>query len=182
MPEQHPEEEFQRVYFVSLSASSLLNLFHSVEFKHMIIDALRYCLEYGKISLYGWCMIPSHLHFIVGTGKKNDLHDMIAHLKTATSKKIVESILSIPENNRKILFDSLKNDDSDLKQLENYKVWEENFELIELKKQSEIKKKLTQIHNAPVGAGLSDIPEDYWYSSARNYAGLSSLIDLNKIP
>jgi hypothetical protein len=38
--------------------------------------------------------------------------------------------------------------------------------------------KLNYIHNNPVAAGLVLKPEDYYYSSARNYAGLSAPLEI----
>ena len=41
-----------------------------------------------------------------------------------------------------------------------------------------LKKTIDYIHNNPVRAGIVSNPEDYLYSSARNYAKLDSLIDV----
>jgi hypothetical protein len=37
------------------------------------------------------------------------------------------------------------------------------------------------LHNNPVRAGIVEKPEDYLYSSARNYAELESLIEIERI-
>ena len=178
MSEPYPEEEQSKFYFITLSTTDTLDLLHSVEFKHMIIDSLKFCIDYSKVIIHAWCLIPSHLHMIVYTRQKDDLHDMVIHFKSVSSKKIVESILSIPEHNRKILLDDLKSNKEELIEMSNYKVWEEKFYFVELKKHAEIKKKLIQIHSAPVTAGIADEPEDYWYSSARNYVEMNSLLDV----
>lgn len=41
--------------------------------------------------------------------------------------------------------------------------------------------KLEYIHNNPVKAGFVENPEDYIYSSARDYAGIKGLIDIGLI-
>lgn len=178
MSGQYPKEEKEKYYFITLSTTDMLNLLHSVEFKHMIIDSLKFCLEYSKVTIHAWCLIPSHLHIVVYVQQKDELHDMILHFKNVSSKKIIDSILSIPENNRKILLDGLRNNHDKPTDMSNYQVWEEKFYLVELKKASEVKKKLEQIHSAPVTAGIADEPEDYWYSSARNYVEMNSLLDV----
>ncbi|MGI8600088.1 MAG: hypothetical protein ACR2KB_12620 [Chitinophagaceae bacterium] len=38
--------------------------------------------------------------------------------------------------------------------------------------------KLDYIHNNPVEAGFVDIPEEYRYSSARDYAGGKGILDV----
>ena len=37
---------------------------------------------------------------------------------------------------------------------------------------------MNYIHNNPVAAGLVSVPEDYYYSSARNYAGLNAPLEI----
>ena len=41
-----------------------------------------------------------------------------------------------------------------------------------------IDQKTNYIHDNPVRAGIVEKPEDYLYSSARNYAGLSNCLDV----
>jgi len=38
--------------------------------------------------------------------------------------------------------------------------------------------KLDYIHNNPVTAGIVERPEDYLYSSAKDYYGLTGLLDM----
>lgn len=44
-----------------------------------------------------------------------------------------------------------------------------------------IEQKVQYIHNNPVRAGIVAKPEDYSYSSARNYADIDSVIDIIKV-
>ncbi len=44
-----------------------------------------------------------------------------------------------------------------------------------------IKQKVDYIHNNPVKAGLVDKPEEYLFSSARNYADMDGVIDVIKV-
>ena len=42
-------------------------------------------------------------------------------------------------------------------------------------------KKLEYLHNNPVEAGFVENPEDYIYTSARDYSGIKGLIDIEII-
>jgi hypothetical protein len=42
-----------------------------------------------------------------------------------------------------------------------------------------IDQRINYIHENPVKAGIVTVAEDYLYSSARNYAGLSSVIEID---
>ena len=44
-----------------------------------------------------------------------------------------------------------------------------------------LEQKLNYIHNNPVKAGFVEKPEDYLYSSARDYIGIKGLIDVDMI-
>lgn len=44
-----------------------------------------------------------------------------------------------------------------------------------------MEQKLNYIHQNPVKAGIVENPEDYLYSSARNYAGVKGFIEVKFI-
>jgi putative transposase len=52
----------------------------------------------------------------------------------------------------------------------NFQFWQQDNHPIELFNNALIQQKLEYIHNNPVRAGLVFFPEEYVYSSARNYA------------
>ncbi|SDD47675.1 hypothetical protein SAMN04488104_10323 [Algoriphagus faecimaris] len=54
----------------------------------------------------------------------------------------------------------------------------ENHE-IELHSPDMIESRMNYIHENPVRAGIVEKAEDYLYSSARNYSGISALIEVD---
>jgi len=52
---------------------------------------------------------------------------------------------------------------------------------VELLTTEMIKQRINYIHENPVRTGLVASAEEYLYSSARNYAGLSSIIEIDLI-
>ncbi len=65
--------------------------------------------------------------------------------------------------------------------MEQHQFWthENHAELIYSNKF--IEQKLNYIHQNPVRAGIVENPEDYLYSSARAYAGMDCVIDIDLI-
>jgi putative transposase len=61
----------------------------------------------------------------------------------------------------------------------NYQLWTHENRAIELFTSKFIQQKLDYIHNNPVRAGIVENPEDYLYSSARNYANLKAVIEID---
>lgn len=60
----------------------------------------------------------------------------------------------------------------------NFQLWQQDNHPIELSDYKILHQKLDYIHYNPVVAGIVEKPEDYLYSSARDYYGLPGLIDI----
>ncbi|MBD1365420.1 hypothetical protein IDJ77_16520 [Mucilaginibacter sp. ZT4R22] len=61
----------------------------------------------------------------------------------------------------------------------SFRLWQQGNHPIELFDDKILHQKLDYIHNNPVEAGIVEKPEDYLYSSARNYYSLPALFDVN---
>lgn len=57
--------------------------------------------------------------------------------------------------------------------------WTHENHAIELYRPEMIETRMNYIHENPVRAGIVEKPEDYLYSSARNYSGLKGLIEVD---
>lgn len=60
-----------------------------------------------------------------------------------------------------------------------YQVWRQDNHPIELYTNRVIDQKLDYIHNNPVKEGIVANAEDYLYSSARNYADMDSVLEID---
>jgi putative transposase len=58
----------------------------------------------------------------------------------------------------------------------NFQFWQQHNKPVELYSNEVIKQKPDYIHNNPVEAGFVDNPEQYLFSSARDYAGEKGLL------
>ena len=61
---------------------------------------------------------------------------------------------------------------------QKYKFWENEYHPVELFSSAVIDQKLDYIHNNPVKEGFVDKPEEYVYSSARDYCGVKGLLEV----
>jgi hypothetical protein len=62
-----------------------------------------------------------------------------------------------------------------------YQFWQQNNKPIELWSVSVIQQKLDYIHMNPVEAGFVEKPEEYLYSSARNFNESKGLLNLEPL-
>ncbi|MDQ3050108.1 MAG: hypothetical protein M3Q95_04410 [Bacteroidota bacterium] len=69
------------------------------------------------------------------------------------------------------------------KRITHYKFWQESNHAIELEpsKPAMFDQKFNYIHYNPVKAGIVSKPEDYFYSSARDYIGVKGLVKVEMI-
>ena len=64
------------------------------------------------------------------------------------------------------------------RKIKYYRVWQEGNDAQEIHSNSFLDEKINYIHNNPVKAELVANPEDYLYSSARDYAGEKGLVEI----
>ncbi len=83
-----------KLYFVSFAVTNWIDLFIRNEYKEEILKSIRYCQADKDLELYGWCIMTSHVHLIIGT-KGNPLQNIMRDLKRHTAEILHKSI----ENN-----------------------------------------------------------------------------------
>jgi len=65
-----------------------------------------------------------------------------------------------------------------LKRGKQFKVWQDGYHAEIVETNWFIKQKVNYIHNNPVKEKIVGLPEDYYFSSARNYASLDNDLDV----
>lgn len=87
----------------------------------------------------------------------------------------------INENRKEWLLRAFTKADINLKRVTKYKVWQDGNKPKQLVTTKFMKEKLDYLHNNPVEAEIVDEPEHYFFSSARDYAGINGLLDVECI-
>jgi putative transposase len=170
------------IYFLSFATVGWIDVFTRRIYKDIIGDSLRYCQQEKGLRLFAWCLMSNHIHLIVASKEGYVLPDIIRDMKKHTSKKVLKSIMQNTLESRRewmlAMFAKAGKKNSNNKE---YQFWRQDNKPIEVYSNSVIDQKLNYIHNNPVEAGIVDNPEDYLYSSARNYAELDSLLQIDRI-
>lgn len=177
MSEKHKFDDPEGIYFVTLTVVFWIDLFTRKELKHIVVDSLKHCQDEKGLVIYGWCLMPSHLHMIIRTNKE-PLPAIIRDFKKFTSKQIVNTISLINESRSEWLLSSFQKAGANLKRITNYKVWQDGNHPELLMSNSFLDQKLDYLHFNPVEGEIVDEPEYYWYSSARDYSGKKGLLDI----
>jgi REP element-mobilizing transposase RayT len=103
---------------------------------------------------------------------------LLGDFKRFTSRKIVQAIIENPKESRKEwLLEQFKKAAEQSSNVNKYQFWRHDNKPIELWSNKVIAEKINYIHYNPVEEGLVFRPEDYVYSSARDYSGEKGLLN-----
>lgn len=130
------------------------------------------------MELYGWCIMTSHVHMIIGSHGE-EMEDIMRNMKRHTSEEIKKAIKRHPaESRREWLVWMMERAGNKNSNNISFQLWQQDNHPIILNTGAITHQKLDYIHNNPVEAGFVEKPEDYLYSSARDYYGKKGLIDI----
>ena len=82
------------------------------------------------------------------------------------------------QSRREWLLDYFHKTCEHLKRNQQYKVWQDGYHAEIVETNWFIKQKVAYIHNNPVKDKVVALPEEYYFSSARNYAGLDTDLEV----
>jgi putative transposase len=75
-------------------------LFIREEYKKIVLDSWKYCMQNKGMELYGWCVMASHIHMIIGS-HSDKLERIMQNMKRHTSEQLREAIKNNYEESRK---------------------------------------------------------------------------------
>jgi putative transposase len=166
------------LHFVTTSAIQHAHLFRREVMKQAIACSCNHMQAQGWLVIYGYVIMPSHIHLIVQCGPDHPLMDVMRDFKKFTAKQITAQLMT--EGNDRAL-DYLR---SAVKRpgKQAYAVWEDEYQAKDVVSPEFLWQKMEYIHNNPVQPHwrLVDKPEDYDWSSARFYlAGQQSAVTVS---
>ena len=157
-------------YFISFATVYWIDVFTRDMYFSIITASLDYCRKNKGMEIYGYCIMPSHIHLIFRSAEA-DPSGLIRDFKGFTSRKMLKTIEENAQESRKEwmlwMFEKAGKKNSNVK---NRQFWQQNNKPIELWSLKVFEQKLNYIHNNPVVSGFVTNPIDWKYSSARNYA------------
>ena len=165
------------LYYLTFQVINWIDIFTRQIYRDIIIENLKYCQQNRDLQVFAYVIMSNHVHIIVNSSE-GKLSDTIRDFKKYTSRIIIENIKASNESRKEWMLNLFKFAASKHARNENYQFWTHENHAIELKTPNFINEKVQYIHNNPVKAGIVEKPENYLYSSARNYADMDSLLDV----
>lgn len=168
------------VYFISFATVFWIDVFTRDAYFDIVIKALDYCRKNKGMVIFGYCIMPSHVHLIFRSAN-NLPSELIRDFKGFTSRSLLKTIQENPQESRKEwmlwMFEKAGERNTNVKQ---YQLWQQNNKPIELWTFEVFEQKLNYIHQNPVESGFVIEPWNWKYSSARSYCdGLEEMLEID---
>ncbi|MBK7183625.1 MAG: transposase [Bacteroidetes bacterium] len=173
-------KEQDKLYFITLQVVEWVDIFSRETYRKIITDNLEYCIKNKGLEIYAWVIMSNHVH-LLAKSNTNNLSSTIRDFKSYTSKLILEQIQAINESRKDWMLKIFETAAFDKKRNTNYQFWTHDNHAEHIFSNKFMEQKLDYIHFNPVRAGIVEKPEDYIYSSAKDYAGEKGIITIEKI-
>ena len=181
MGEAYQIRDQDRVYFLTFQVVGWADVFSRKVYRNIIINSLNYSRENKNLILYAYVIMTNHVHVVMQSSNGN-LSGHLRDFKKFTSKQILHDVNTNKEESRKEWLNLVfKYHAKYNKRTNGIQLWTHENHAVELSNNKMIDSRIDYIHENPVKAGWVEKPEDYLYSSARNYLGLSALLEIDFI-
>ena len=170
-------------YYLTFNVTDWTDIFVKPVFKQIIAESLNYFVAKKGLIVYGWCLMTNHLHLIATASKDFSLTPLANEYKEFTSKIILADIDAESEVRRNWIMKNFADRGNLLRLTEKFQVWQGNINPIYIDSENLdiLNEHLDYIHSHPVRERIVSKPEDYIYSSARDYAGLKGLVNITMV-
>jgi putative transposase len=157
------------IHFITFAVVEWVDVFTRKEYRDILLDSIRYCQKEKGLKLYSWCIMSNHVH-MMAAGRDEKLSAILRDFKKFTSKQIIKAIEQNNGESRKDwMLKVFKEQGENNSRNKEYQFWRQDNQPKECYSPKFSLQKLNYIHNNPVEAGIEDKPENYLYSSARDY-------------
>ena len=181
MSEKYKFDDPNVMYFTTTTVVGWVDLFTRPQLKHIVLDSLRFCQEKKGLLIHAWCLMPSHLHMIASS-MGNPLSSIMRDFKKFTASAILKEMRNPYESRRSWALTLFGEVAENLERVPNYKVWQDGNHPELLYSNKFINQKLDYVHYNPVVEEIVRNPEDYLFSSARDYyCDVRGLLDVSRI-
>lgn len=173
-------KEQDELYYLTFQVVDWLDIFTRPVYRDIVIESLMYAQANKGLQVFAYVVMSNHVH-LIAQSSIGELSNTIRDIKKYTSKRITDTIETIAESRREWLLNRFAFNARKHKRNSNYQVWTHENHAIHLYSNNFIAERIEYIHNNPVRAKIVQCPEDYLYSSARNYASLSAVLEIEPL-
>jgi REP element-mobilizing transposase RayT len=154
------------LYFITSTIVNWIPIFLSYRYFNILTDAFTYCRKEKGLLVHAYVIMPNHFHAIVSSEQAPVLPGIVRDLKRHTAWEIIRCL---KEDGNIFLLQQLEEAASTAGRGNDLQVWQEGYHPEAIFSQKFFRQKVDYVHNNPVRKGFVECPEQWLYSSARQY-------------
>ena len=170
----------EALHYLTMQVVDWIDIFTRKAYRDLVLESISYCRQNKGLQVFGYVIMSNHVHLICNS-PDGKLSDTIRDLKKFTSRKLIEVIQTGNESRKEWMLDRFGFTGRKKSRNQDFQVWTHENHAIVLNSNPFIPEKLTYLHNNPVRAGIVERPEEYLYSSARNYADMPGPLEIIRL-
>ncbi len=163
-------------HFLTCTVVAWMPIFSNPNLAKILLDSLKFLQEQQRITLYSYVIMENHLHLIASAEK---LSKEIGNFKSFTARSMVDWLKE--HRSKSYWLKRLAEAKAAYKTGQRHQIWQEGSHPKMIFSEAMLRQKLDYIHNNPVKRGYVDSPEDWRYSSYRNYVGKEGIVPVTLI-
>ena len=167
------------VYYLTFQVVQWVDVFTRPQYKEIAINSFDYCRRSKGLELFAYVIMTNHIHLIARAKDNFQLSDIIRDYKKFTANALLKEMEKPTESRRDWILKRFEFSAVAHQRNSKYQLWTHENHAIELHSNKFIEQKLEYIHQNPVRAGIVEKAEEYLYSSAKNYGGLTCLLEID---
>jgi putative transposase len=152
-------------HYLTSVAHNRLPIFQSNNLKEVVCGALNEARDSGGILIFAYVIMPDHIHLITGG---RSISETLRFTNGITAKRVIDYLKG---NNFQSSLAKLRIQLRERKH--KHSVFQHHPNAFEIYGEDTMMQKVNYVHLNPVRAGLVEHPDDYLYSSARQWHGKS---------
>ena len=173
MPRKHAIRDPNEVHFVTCTVVQWIDVFTRDIYREIIFDCLKYCQREKGLEIFAYCLMTNHLHLLIRAKEGFHLSDILRDFKSFTSRHIRKALEENDRESRKEwMLWMFKRAGFKNERNKDFQFWQQHNHPVEMSDNAMIDQRLEYLHENPVKAGFVARPEDWLWSSARDYAGV----------
>jgi len=155
--------ELSLCYFYTDTINNFNHLLADDNLKMIVINSLKYLVENKFVEIYGYIIMPNHIHLLWNILKTNGKESPAGSFAKFTAHHFKKYLLSTNPS----LLATYRSDKKD----RQYQFWKRDPLAIPMSTEDILISKLDYIHNNPIREkwDLCKLPEEYKWSSANFY-------------
>jgi putative transposase len=151
-------------YFVTTSTHLWVPFLFNETVFQIILNSLKYCRENKGLRLHGYVIMINHVHAIISHEHYDQIPNVVRDFKRHTAREIKNYLSDLGKFSQLFWVKIFHG-----KERGQHRIWQAGYHPVAITSRAFFDQKLEYTHYNLVKKGVVVKPEDWKYSSARNY-------------